>query len=149
MTVDRPNYVDQLRILNLSLRAQLEQAEARIPGINDLIKQLAAIELITESALLGPIIYERQYGVIEGSRDSGQLLQAALLVPSGFGTICWDSEDYVTFRKHPPQNESQIILNFVPFDSCPSAVQALLLPQVEPLLERLFRRFGFLQRNSK
>jgi integrase len=33
--------VDRLRQLNLSLRAQLEQAEARVPPINDLIDQLA------------------------------------------------------------------------------------------------------------
>jgi hypothetical protein len=148
MAESSQNYVDQLRQLNLSLRVQLEQAEARIPGINDLLQQLATIDLVTETALLGLVIFEGHYSVLTGPHDSGPLLQAALLIPGGLGVIHWDSEEYATFRKAPPQNETELFIKFVPFESCPSAIKALLLPQVEPLLELFFSRFRCLKRNS-
>lgn len=136
--------VEQLRQLNLSLRLQLEQAEARIPVINELIERLAAIELVSETALLGLVIYEKHYSSQSGPQDSSQVLQAVLMIPGGFGVICWDVEEYLAFRDHPPEDLSNLFLKYVPFDSCVSAVKALLLPQVEPLMELLMKRFSHL-----
>lgn len=138
--------VEQLRQLNLSLRIQLEQAEARIPGINDLIEQLATIELVSETALLGLVIYEKHYSALNGPQDSGQVLQSVLMIPGGIGVICWDTEEYLAFRDHPPDDLSELFLKYVPFNSCVSAVKALLLPQVEPLMELLMKRFSHLNR---
>lgn len=141
MTHPYPLLLERLRMLNLVLRLRLEQAEARIPGINDLIQQLFAIELLPETALLGLVIFERHYSAQTGPQDSSQVLQAAILIPGGLGVVCWDSEDYLAFRNHLPENLQELFLKFVPFDRCGSAVKALLLPQVEPLMERLMTRF--------
>lgn len=143
------NHIDRLRQLNLSLRVQLEQAEARVPGINDLINQLATIELVTETALLGLVIYEGHYSILTGPHDSGQIVQAALMIPGGFGVIYWDSEEFESFRNSPLENEAELFCRFVPFDICPSAIKALLLPQVQPLLELLLVRFRFLRCDSE
>jgi len=134
--------IQQLRQLNLSLRIQLEQAEARIPDINELIEQLAAIELISETALLGLVIYEKHYSALSGPHDSSQVIQSALMIPGGIGVVCWDTEEYLAFRDNPPEDLSELYIKYVPFDSCASAVKALLLPQVEPLMELFMKRFG-------
>lgn len=141
MTEPTQLLLEKLRMLNLVLRLRLEQAEARIPGINDLIQQLFTIELVPETALLGLVIFERHYSARTGPQDSSQILQSALLIPGGLGVIFWDSEEYLAFRNHPPENLQELFLKFVPFDRCGSAVKALLLPQVEPLMERLLTRF--------
>jgi len=135
------NYVEQLQYLNLLLRLHLEEAEVRIPEINDLIRQLFTIEFVPETALLGLVIYERHYSALTGPHDSSQVLQSALLIPGGLGVILWDSEDYLRFRNAPPVDQGELFLKFVPFDQCVSAVKALLLPQVQPLMELLLKRF--------
>jgi len=135
------NYIQQLQHLNLLLRLHLEEAEVRIPEINDLIRQLLTIELVPETALLGLVIYERHYSALTGPQDSSQVLQSALLIPGGLGVILWDCEDYLRFRNSPPVDQGELFLKFVPFEQCGSAVKALLLPQIEPLMELLFKRF--------
>lgn len=138
----------RLRQLNLSLRLQLDQAEARIPPINDLIEQLGAIDLLSEAALLGLVIYERHYDLSHGPRDSGQLLQSALMIPGGIGVLLWDTDEYLAFRSNPDPNEAALFLKFVPFNDCEGAVKALLLPQIEPLMELLMKRLSYLFRDQ-
>lgn len=143
-----PSLLERLRQLNLSLRLQLDQAEARIPAINDLIEQLGAIDLLCEAALLGLVIYERHYDLSKGPRDSGQVLQSALMIPGGIGVLLWDTDEYLAFRSDPDPNEASLFLKFVPFDDCEGAVKALLLPQIEPLMELLMNRLGTIVRDQ-
>lgn len=134
------NYLHQLQQLNLHLRVHLEEAEVRVPEINDQIQQLYAIELVPETALLGTVICVRDYSILNGAPDSSQVFQSALLIPGGLGVILWDCEDYLNFRNGPSVDQKELFLKFVPFDLCDSAVKALLLPHIEPLLRMLFKQ---------
>jgi hypothetical protein len=123
-------------------RQQLEQAETYVPALNAQLEQLGVIDLANDITLLGGVIHERPYAAGSGRDDSAQFSQAVLLAPEGIGAAVWDMEEYVENQKSPSGNEEQARLKFVPFDECSSAVKALLLPQVRPLLERLFALIG-------
>lgn len=133
------NSLERLRNLNVTIRAQLEQAEAHIPDINIAIQQLSGIQLLPETALLGHIIFERHYCPINGPHDSSQVLQAALLIPQGIGVIMWDLEEYIAFRNNPDAHQGDLFLRFVGFDDLGFAIKALLLPQAESLLDRVIQ----------
>jgi len=77
-------------------------------------------------------------GPIPSESDGSLLLQAALLVPEGFGIIAWDREEYLAARNSSPRNR-EARLRFVPFNELGSALKTLLLPQIDPLLAELLR----------
>jgi len=133
------NHIEQLRLLDLSLRSQLELAEARVQSINEVIVHLAEAQVVSETAIVGLIIYEGLNNVLTESINSGQVVQAALTVPYGFGVINWSSEEFASFRKTPTPDAAGLIQLFVPFDRCPTGIKALLLPHVQPLLDLLLR----------
>lgn len=128
--------LEKLRQLNLSIRQQLEAAEACIPAINEQIAQLAVVGLVRDAAFMGQIVYDKAYGAIPSETDGSLLLQAALLVPEGFGLIAWDREAFLAFREEGP-GYRDARLQFNHFDELDGALRALLLPQVAILLERL------------
>ena len=130
--------IRQLQQLNVNLRQQLEVAEHHLPAINEQIRSLADLDIVAGIALLGTVVYDRAYGH-DGPIDSNQILQAAILIPQGFGVCMWDSEEYFRVRQQPRISHGTIQMKFVPFDECGSAVKALLLPHVEPLLDRLMQ----------
>lgn len=129
--------LDRLRQLNLEIRRRLELAEAHVGTANLLLAQLAVTELMNDQIFLGDVIMQRPYSV-HFDTASGQIIQAALSVDSGFGAIFWDSEELAALAD-TSQFESEALLKHVPFNRCGSATKALLLPQLEPLLERLLR----------
>ncbi len=125
----------KLRQLNLSVRQGLEAAELYIPQINQQLSQLLAIGLLPRQMCLGDIIDESRYDSPHGPRDSTWLHQAAIGVGfGGVGAVGWDSNDLWTFIHFEGPIDAQVVLNFVPFADCPSAIKGLLLPQVEPLV---------------
>jgi hypothetical protein len=65
-------------------------------------------------------------------------VQAALLVPEGLGVVLWDSDHYAEMCDLPDGLEADT--RFRAFARCEPAVRALLLPHIEPLLERLYQR---------
>lgn len=129
--------LERLSQLNLILRHQLEQAELRIPRINEQLAQFAAINLLPETILVGEILQSRAYNASGGPHDSGQVIQAGLHLPGGLGIIRWDSEELLVYYRSP-QDESEAISRFVQFDECSSAEKALLLYEAHSLLERLY-----------
>jgi hypothetical protein len=129
-------HLETLRQLNLTLRQQLEAAEARVPAINEQIAQLVGIGLIQDAALLGEVVYDKAYSPIPTPTDGSLVLQAAILIPGGLGLVAWDREEFLAVRNQGP-GYRDTHLRFVPFDELGSALKALLLPQVEPLLDRL------------
>lgn len=130
--------IDSLQKLNVNIRQRLEQAETYVPVLNAQLEQLGVIDLVNGITLLGDVIHERPYADGSGREESAELVQAALLAPEGFGVAIWDLEEYVANQKSPSGSEVDARLRFVPFEQCNSAVKALLLPQVRPLLDRLF-----------
>lgn len=140
MTDISRSVLGQLGQLSLSLRAQLDQAEAHVPNINALFARLAEVDRLNETIILGLVIYEGHYNILTGPHEMGQVVQAALMVPQGFGVICWDSAEYLIFRKNPPRTVAELLLRFVAFETCPPAIKTLLLPQVHPLLAQFLGR---------
>ena len=129
----------KLQRLNVSIRAQLEQAEARIPAINVAIEQLSGIQLLPETALLGHVIFERHYCPIVGPTDTSQVLQAALLIPQGLGIVMWTLDEYITFRNAPNNHQGDITVRFVGFDDLEFAIKGLLMPHTQSLLDRVIQ----------
>lgn len=95
------------------------------------------MRVLRETAVLGLVIYEGHYSDHPGSEKSTNVVQAALMIPKGFGVIWWEAKEYLAYRNSPPASESDCQFRFVPFLDCPSAIRTLLLPQVHPLLVML------------
>ena len=85
--------IDGIQKTNVQLRQQLELAEAQIPRLNEALQQLARLEFATGYVLLDEIIHEAAYPA-GGPCDSGQLFQAAIVIPGGLGVIIWDTGEF-------------------------------------------------------
>lgn len=140
MTKNLHDHLSRLKSLNLEIRQRLELAEARAETANLLLTQLAVTELMNDQIFLGAVILQRPYSV-HFDTGSGQIVQAALSVNGGFGAIFWDSDEF-TALDGAPQFESEATLKLISFGQCGPAIKALLLPQLEPLLDRLLRALG-------
>jgi hypothetical protein len=131
--------IEQLQEINLRLRQQLEQAELLLPIVDQLIGQLAVIELLPSTAILGRILLDEPVtGPVDS--DGSRLLQAAILVPGGVGVVIWDREHYLSFRNQEQPGYQDALPRFEPFESQPSGIKSLLLPEVLSLLEQLSSR---------
>jgi len=136
MTDNLTPRLQELKDLNLQIHHQAEQAEARVATANPLIAQLAANGVIAEQILLGQFLLLRGYSVRFPPADSGQVIQAALAVPGGFGAVIWDSEELASLRDSP-QVEFEAFWRFVPFDQCEPIVKALITSNLAPLFDQL------------
>jgi hypothetical protein len=125
-----------LNDLNVQIHHQAEQAEARVATANPLIAQLVASGLVAEQILLGQFLLLRGYSVRFPPRDSGQVIQAALALPGGFGAVIWDSEELALLRESP-QYECEAFWRFVPFEQCEPIVKALITSNLAPLFDQL------------
>ena len=132
--------IEELRVLNLQLRHQLEVAEVQIPIINQTLKQLASIELAPKHVILGPVIFERPYGPGDGAGDSAQVVQAALIANRGLGVVLWDLDEYKRFRNDPAPDYDAISRRFVDFDENDLATKALLMAVTGELVNRVCRQ---------
>jgi hypothetical protein len=128
-----------LQWLSFWARHAGDLADAKIGEVNHLIGQLGVTGFLHETVLLGPVLHYRYYAPQPGGSDSGQLAQAALCVPGGFGVVLWDSEDYRQLCQTAEGLESEAMLHFRPLGECELALKALLQPHIEPLLGRLYR----------
>ena len=83
----------QLARLAMMIRIGLDSAESAIPGINDLLAELATLG-VTEFQIEGPAVYCRPAGPSSAYDDSFVVYQAAIIQPGGIGCILWDAADY-------------------------------------------------------
>ena len=143
------HHIEQLRHLDLSLRSQLEQAEARVQSINENILQLARMQAVSETAILGLVLFHDFSNASSETTDSGHVVQAALTVPAGFGVINWRIKQFASFCQTPPPDAGGFIHLFIPFDQCSTGVKTLLLPHVQPLLDLLFKNIRAANQDSE
>ena len=123
----------------LQIRSQLDQADAHVSNINQIVESIGDLKLITERTLLGHVVHMQEYSPRSQMTDSGLVLQAALDIPKGLGIAAWDSETYAELRTSPEGLDPHASLKFVPFNELEPAIRALLLPHVESLLIRLIQ----------
>ena len=129
-------FLSELQSINLQLRSQLEFAEHLIPKLNQQIAQLGAIQLLGRFTIRGEIIYDRCYTDNEVGSD-GLVLQAALLVPEGFGAIAWDREEYLVHLRNERIEHHRLQSLFTPFADLASGQKAVLLSVLPGLLKEL------------
>jgi len=129
-------FLSELQSINLQLRSQLEFAEHLIPKLNQQIAQLGAIQLLGRFTIRGEIIYDRCYTDNEVGSD-GLVLQAALLVPEGFGAIAWDREECLVHLRDEQVELHRLQALFTPFTDLASGQKAVLLSALPGLLKEL------------
>ncbi len=135
--------LELLRLRMLRFRHQLEIAEARVTGWNQLVRDLWRSGLLPQSAILGRVIETRPYAPMAGGHASGQVVQASLLIPGGVGVLLWDTEDFVLLANVPDGLESDAWAHHIPFESCQPAHQVALAEQLSLLIGRFVRLLGW------
>jgi len=127
---------DELASLNSSLLLAREEAESTIARIQPQLVELAKSGLLPREVLLGTTI-QRPYDADQGPHDSGQIVQAALLLPEGFGVCLWDTEEYVRAEQGAEGLEKESRNRFQPFERCSTADKILVGRNAEDLFEDL------------
>jgi hypothetical protein len=108
------------------IRIGLESAESAIPGINDLLAELATLG-VTDFQVEGPAIYCRPVGPSSAYDDSFVVYQAAIIQPGGIGAVVWDATDYEEHANPPHGEPVDLKPNFLGYERCPPIVRALLV----------------------
>jgi hypothetical protein len=130
---------EQLALLNLQIKHDMEQAEGKAEHVNLLVSELGSTGLLTRQTLLGPT-FTAPYEAGLGPSDSAQVVQAALSVPRGFGVCRWEMDEFLQLQSSPAfanQFESRARILFEPFEACTPAEKKFLLPFLEEMLEDL------------
>jgi hypothetical protein len=86
--------LDRINQLILDIRQQFAVAELKAESAKSLLMQLASTRLSNEDIFLREVILRRPYDVSCEEAGTGQVVQAARAIPSGFGCIFWDSEEF-------------------------------------------------------
>lgn len=128
---------DRLRAWDLGVRRLAEQAEARVAEADDLVRALHRAGRVRPAVILGPVMGVRPYDPGHGPEDSGQVIQAALLVPEGVGVLFWDTEDLHQFPPGPDRDREARRL-FTPLADLRPLMRVQLLPYAAELLTKLF-----------
>jgi hypothetical protein len=131
--------VNRLRVWNLGVRRLAEQAEARVADVTDLVRELHAAGRVRSAVILGPVMDVRPYDPGYGPDDSGQVVQAVLLVPEGLGLVYWDTEDRQAVSPGPDREREARRL-FTPAAGLRPLVRVQILPYAAELISRLISR---------
>jgi hypothetical protein len=121
--------------LGYGLWHDCEHGDAALDGLNDRLRRLAATGLLGPTVVLGPVVLARPYAV-GGPTISGQVVQAVLALPHGFGAVYWDTEDWVA-HGDDASREVSALRAVTPFEECEPAVRALIAPHAGRLLRTL------------
>lgn len=130
---------DRLRTWELGVRRLTEQAEARLADATALVRELHVAGRARPAVLLGPVMAVRPYDPGCGPEDSGQVTQAALLVPEGLGVVYWDTEDLAALSPGPDREREARRL-FTPAADLRPLVRVHLLPYAADLVACLIPR---------
>jgi hypothetical protein len=124
----------QLARLAMMIRIGIDNAESAIPGINDLLAELATLG-VTDFQVEGPAVYCRPAGPSSAYDDSFVVYQAVMVQPGGVGAVLWDVNDYEEHISPPHGEPVDLAANFILYEQCPPIVRALLVAHAGRLLE--------------
>ncbi len=130
------NLAGELTKLNLQIKHNLQQAEAKVSHINSLIAELAQQGGLSRAVLLGKY-RELPYDPDAAPPARARVIQAVLLVPEGFGICEWESTDAYRPDQEPQHFNRDACEKFRPFAELDEADMLFVLPQMETLLEEL------------
>lgn len=140
MSTNWKSLLRQLRNLCLVIRHQAEQAEAKVQQANALLRELRRNRVVSETVVMGPVLFTRRYPPTPGGNDTGEVVQAALCMDEGVGAAFWDTELFSELSQIVDGLESEVSSAFVPSERCEPSVRAALLPHIEPLVGELWQR---------
>lgn len=135
-----PAQLDELARIASVIRSGLEEAEALIPPLNELLAELSA-HGISGFESEGPALYCRIAGTSGVLTDERIIYAAVLIMPGGIGATCWDAGEYAERWSSAVHEPPELTCRFVAFDDCPAVVRALIPRHVPRLIASLLRAF--------
>lgn len=135
---------EELQKLNLQITRLAEFAEATLPQINEQLNRLHDLGLISTCLIRADTVWQRPYNEAFTVASSGQVLQAVLIIPGGFGLLVLDTEDFV--QMHNQEVARDELKHWVePVTKCRPAEQAYIYLQCGSLFRDLIRQQGLLR----
>lgn len=133
--------IEELKNLNLQITRLAEYAEAVLPQLNAQLNRLHEVGLIAACLIRSDSVWQRPYNEGFTPAISGQVLQAVLIIPGGFGMLVLDSEDFV--QMHNQEIARDELKNWVvPIEQCLPAEQAYIYLQCRKLFVELIKQQG-------
>ena len=138
MKTNMDHLAQDLARLNLQIRHDMEQAEAKVAQVNRLVKKLGKTGLLNDLTTWDGFRAAR-FTPLEGSSEMPdcRITLAALLVPDGFGICAWESEKAYLGDVSKTGLKARAQRRFVPFAKCDLRDKAFLLPVIEEVLDEL------------
>ena len=130
------NLASALSKVNVQLKHNLQEAEAKVSQVSALVAELAQAGHLRRAVLLGKF-REACFDPDSGAPEPGRIVQAALLVPEGIGLCAWDSHEAYKPDQEPEHFNRDARERFIPFGDLEEADQVFILPQIESLVEQL------------
>jgi hypothetical protein len=130
-----PSHLEQLRALLVAAGQAVEQAEALVGQFNDRVSRLAQDGRVPRGVFLGRTIAS-PWGTEATPGESGQVVQAVLLVPEGLGVSRFGAEAYDAYAQGSGGLEQEVRLTFVPFARCQPGEKALFYSEMGFLVDQ-------------
>jgi len=124
------------------LRSYAALVRQHVQDLNSTVSEVHASGILPSTAILGSVLQNRPYDPVPGGSTSGQVVQAALLVPGGMGILIWDSEDFFSLQQQEEGLEFSAWNVFLPWDRCSDAFQGFAATQYHYLVERFVNMFA-------
>jgi hypothetical protein len=125
------------RLLNCIL-SDAEKAMARISRLEQLFDLLSMCGVANQKVIVGSGSFPLRYAPREDGHDSDLCFIPAIRIPGGIGTLQIDSETMTELAKIPDGIEASAWNSFVPLSRCPAVIKQFVLPQIDPMLTKLF-----------
>ena len=129
------DHFERVRALIAEARRAIDQAEARVGQLNELMHGLSQQGGVRRGFFLGKTIASPWDAGAERS-DAGHVIQAVLMVPGGLGVSRFETEVFDACTSSSGGLEDEVRLTFVPFAACSPAEKAFLCSEMEALCER-------------
>jgi len=136
---------EELALLVDLIRTSLSLADSAIHPINAQLEELAAMG-IDNLELEGPLIYSRSASSCPAFDDDRVLYAVALIMPGGLGCTIWSADEHATRYGESHREPPCLRERFVPFQSCPPIIRAMLPAHAPKLIVELLRSFSVLTR---
>ncbi len=127
------------------IRTSLSLADSAIVPINERLAELAEMGM-NNLELEGPAIYSRAASHSPAFDDARVVYAAALVMPGGIGCTAWGADEYAERYGDSHCEPPQLTPRFVPYDTLPPIVRAMLPAHAPKLLAQLLQSFSVLNR---
>ena len=125
-----------MRRLTALLKQSDEQIEARVRGLNDLVRFLSATVEMPQMKVLGDVVIAPDPPVDSNKPQAVTILQIALIAPHGVGIVFWSSEARERADAHPDGLEGVAALYFTPYAALNARLRRIVHAHFSELQER-------------